>query len=283
MKKIVLGTANLNMNYGISKFKHKKNFFDKPFTRKIIRRKIKFVDTALNYKLNNEINNFEKFRVINKIKLPPKKKDVFIKNLEEIIKQELRNNNKKSFYAILFHDPKDLYSKSGKFFLKKMISLKKKKYYSKIGVSIYDPKELKKIYNIFKPEIVQFPINIFDQRMLNGDFLNLLKRKKIITQARSIFLQGILLNNNKSQNHKLSNKFNLKLKEFSDWCYKRNISKLDACIDFVNQLKNIDLVTIGFENFKQIHEILLSFSQKKKFNYDKLSIKDKKIIDPRKW
>ena len=112
-----------------------------------------------------------------------------------------------------------------------MMLLKKKNYYLKIGVSIYDPKELKKIFNIFKPEIVQFPINIFDQRMLEGNFLNLLKRKKIITQARSIFLQGMLLNINKPQKYKLNNKFNLKLKEFSAWCYKRNITKLDACID----------------------------------------------------
>ena len=144
-----------------------------------------------------------------------------------------------------------------------MMLLKKKNYYLKIGVSIYDPKELKKIFNIFKPEIVQFPINIFDQRMLEGNFLNLLKRKKIITQARSIFLQGMLLNINKPQKYKLNNKFNLKLKEFSAWCYKRNITKLDACIDFINQLKNIDLVTIGFENFRQIHEIFLSFHKKK--------------------
>ena len=70
---------------------------------------------------------------------------------------------------------------------------KKKGKIKKIGVSVYTVQELKNILNIFKPDIIQFPLNVFDQSFIEENFLKILKKKKIELHARSIFLQGTLL------------------------------------------------------------------------------------------
>lgn len=283
MKNIVLGTANLNLKYGVFQYKHKKKYFNKKIVSELLKNKIKLIDTSPYYRLEKDKNNFERFDVITKIKLPKKNIKFFLDNLEHFIKIELKKNQKKIFYAILLHNPKDLYTKMGKMFLKKLFFLKKKKYFEKIGVSIYDSSELKKILKIFNPEIVQFPINVLDQRMINNGSLDLLKKKKIITQARSIFLQGILLKKQKFLSNKLNKVFSNKLDKFNKWCNDKKISRLEACVNFIEQNKKIDLVTIGFENLKQVKQILAAFKKKIKLNYKELSIEDINIIDPRKW
>ena len=47
-----------------------------------------------------------------------------------------------------------------------------------------------------KPDIVQIPLNFFDQEFFKNKIQNLLKTDKTKVHVRSIFLQGILLNNN---------------------------------------------------------------------------------------
>ena len=48
----------------------------------------------------------------------------------------------------------------------------------KIGVSIYSPKDLDIVFSKFKPDIVQAPINVFDNRLINSKWFEILKKKK---------------------------------------------------------------------------------------------------------
>ena len=52
---------------------------------------------------------------------------------------------------------------------------------------------LEEILKIFKPDIIQCPINIFDNRLTKNNFLKRFSDKGIEIHARSIFLQGLLL------------------------------------------------------------------------------------------
>ena len=78
----------------------------------------------------------------------------------------------------MVHDYKDLLGNRGKKFLKELQLLKKKKLVKKIGISIYDPSELEKIWKFWKPDLVQAPFNLFDQRILNSGWVDILKKKK---------------------------------------------------------------------------------------------------------
>ena len=62
--------------------------------------------------------------------------------------------------------------------------LKKNGKVSKIGISIYDPLELNKIYSQFKFDIVQVPFNIFDRRLLYSGWLERLKNEGVEIHVR---------------------------------------------------------------------------------------------------
>ena len=45
-------------------------------------------------------------------------------------------------------------------------------------------------------DVIQAPLNVLDQRIDHSKNLNFLKRKKIEIHVRSIFLQGVLVDEN---------------------------------------------------------------------------------------
>ena len=280
MKDLVIGTSNFNQNYGLSNTKLRFKEIQK-ILNLAKKNKIKFIDTALDYNLTPDFAkkfSFKKFKIITKLKLPKNNKKNFVKNLEQILIDEIKKFNVKKFHAILIHRSSDLNTIYGKQLIKVLSSLKKKKIIKYIGVSIYVFKELNKIPSSFKVDLVQIPINVFDQRFLNKKFLNFFKKRKIKLQARSIFLQGGLLN----KNNKMP-----KLGEYQDnftkKCKKNLTDPLTASLSFVKNLDQIRYINIGVDNAKQLNMIIKSWNNTKILNFKEFKIKNLKITDPRRW
>ena len=84
-----------------------------------------------------------------------------------------------------------------------------------IGYSLYEDKNLISMVKNFKPDVIQFPLNILNTRFTSKKNINFLKQNNIRLQVRSIFLQGILLNLNKL-NHEFSflKKYSKKIEKF---------------------------------------------------------------------
>ena len=218
-------------------------------------------------------------KVITKIKLPKKKPKDLKKWFEEKLKKSLKKLKVKSLYGLLIHDTSDILGKN-KEFLNILLDCQKKRLISKLGVSVYEVVEIKDILKFWKPEIIQMPVNIFDHRFLNKNFLYKLKKLNIELHARSCFLQGVLL-------EKKIRIGNFKSKEifsaFSNWCQKKKLSKLEACIHFVKKISQIDYLIVGFDNSSHLKEIISSFNKKLIFVPDDFKSNEKNLIDPRKW
>ena len=276
--RLAVGTANFGSRYGVfnTKIKNPRKIFK--FLKK---NNIDYIDTALNYKNQKTLikGNLNKFKIITKIKLPIKKKKLFIKNLEFQINRELTKLNIESFDYILFHDINDLSDKISKNFVKKVQLLKKHKFTKGIGVSIYNPDDLKLVFNHLTPDLIQVPINIFDTRFLNSRWFKKIKNKSIKIQARSIFLQGALVKDLRSL-EKINNN---NVRKFDNWCKINNLSRLEACIYFIKSINNVNIVTLGFENIEQLKKIVNIIKKRKKIKFKNFSIKNLQIIDPRKW
>ena len=166
---------------------------------------------------------------------------------------------------------------------KTFIYLKKTKIIQKIGISIYDKKSINKIKYFDCVDIIQLPINLIDRKFIKKRTINFFKKNKIKIQARSIFLQGLLLDN---VSNLKSNKFkrNLTLIKFDEWVKKNKTTSLKACVAFIKNLNYLDSFVIGVENCSQVREIIYLLKSKKKYNYPKnIYTSDKKITDPRTW
>ena len=170
-----------------------------------------------------------------------------------------------------------------------MYQLKKKRIIKKIGVSIYSPKDLKQIFKHFVPEVIQVPINIFDNRILKSKWLKLIKKHKISLHARSIFLQGLALKElNEIQKIKALNKKSLKhLKCYDSYLSKSSQKKLDYCLNFVLNVEYIDSIVIGIKNAKELNEIIKKIKRKKIkksiLNQKSFFTNNLDLIDPRRW
>jgi len=272
------------MNYGILKNK-KINFKElKKIKDLSVKSKIRFIDTASNYGDSESTiakSKLSSLNVITKIKLP-KNKNINLENwtYQKII-GSLSKLKTKKVYALLIHNYEDLLGKRGKNYLSSLKKLKKKKFINKLGLSIYDPKEIKKIWKFWKPDIIQVPFNVIDNRIINSGWLKKLKKFKIKIFARSIFLQGLLVR--RHDNLKFKKKYKKVLDRFKDWCFKKNISTMKGCLHFVKQYKKIDSFIVGFNSYKQLKQIIDCYEEKQFKVPQIFSFNDLNLIDPRRW
>jgi aryl-alcohol dehydrogenase-like predicted oxidoreductase len=280
--KIILGGAQFAQRYGI----YNKRIINFKELKKTInfakKNKIFIVDTSFNYKNSHRIIgalNIHNLKIITKLKLKDKKQ---IDCLDSQIKDSLKELKIKKYFAILIHDYKDLLSKAGKNLLNELYKLKKNGLVDKIGVSIYSPNDLKIIWQFWKPEIVQGPLNVFDKRIHDSGWLSKLKKNKIIFIARSVFLQGALLQNIDKYSKYLNNYKN-QFNFWFNWCKKNKISQIQACLDYIKKFKEIDYAIVGFNSYIQFKETLSSYKKKKYYVPDIFNSKKIKLIDPRKW
>ena len=282
--KLVLGTAALGMNYGLFSYKKINRGEFKKIEKLVLQSKIKSIDTASSYGHSEKIignSKLKKLNIITKIKLP-KNNNIHIRDW---VKKKLMNSlNKlriKKIYGVMVHDYKDLMGKRGKEYLLSLQEFKRKKIINKIGISVYDPKEIKKILNFWIPDLVQIPLNPLDNRILDSGLLNILKKFRIKIYARSIFLQGLLVNDHSS--FEIGKNYKLLLDKFKNWCFANNVTNLESCIQFVKQFKKIDYMVVGFNSYAHLKEIIDVFKKKqiiipKNFSTNKLN-----LIDPRRW
>jgi len=281
--RIILGTAQFGMDYGISNRTGKISFHE--ITKILnfsINNKIKYLDTASAYHLSeNEIGKYyskskKKFKIITK----------FYHSNEFNIFKQYHNSIKNLKYKpeiIMAHNCKDYLNKS---FRIKLFKLKKEFKIKKIGVSIYTPREFYKIIKVKKPDILQVPCNILDKRFLNKDIINLIKKKDIELHARSIFLQGLFFKNKKEIIRKFKDA-KIVLKILENICKKEKLKLWELSLHWINQKKEFDKFIIGVDNEKQIKKNISLL--KKKLNtslikkLDKINMNNSKIIKPNLW
>ena len=282
--KLAIGSAQIGMNYGLLNNKKISRKEFKKIEKLVLKSKINFIDTATSYGNSEYIignSKLKNLHIITKIKLP-NNKNINIKNW--VFKKILRSLNKlkiKKIYGVLIHDYSDLLGKNGVSYLLSLQELKKKKIIKKIGISVYDPQEIKKIWKFWKPDLIQVPFNSLDNRILDSGWINILKKFKVKIFARSVFLQGLLITDD--IHFKINKSYKFLLDKYKNWCYKNNISLLQASIHFVKQFKKIDYLLVGFNNYNQLKEIIEVFKKKQIIIPKKFSTNKKNLIDPRKW
>ena len=283
--KIILGTAQFDKTYG-SFFTKEKNFLDhsiaiKKLLRYVKKEKINSFETAILYK--NKNNFFKKIQgkkfIITKLpKIPISNKNIE-KWIISKVTNELKYLNKKSFWAILLHNSEFLKSCSRSKIFSAMKYLKKRNFCKKLGVSIYEKKEIQNHLRYWKPDIIELPYNVFDQR-ISERFLKNLKKNKISLFARSIFLQGLLISD---KTPKYFKPWKTEIKKWGQWCKDNDISKINASLNFILNKPYIDRVIIGIENKEQLKEILDEYEKKNKLKFPNFRTKSKNLLNPYLW
>lgn len=280
--KLVLGTANFKKIYGINN--HRINNEDlKRIINLCKKKKINFFDTAESYNNYKKLSLFldDKSKVITKIKFNNKEKYTK-KKIDNLVKKILEDLKIKKLHGLLIHNVEGIYEDNFRKFYEKLKSKKIKK----IGFSCYKISEIKYLLKNYKFEILQFPFNLFDQRIANEkNILKDLKKRKIEIHIRSIFLQGLLL----KQNLKLTPYF-LRWKRLFQKMDKlkklKKISSLELVVNFLKYHNFYNRIIVGIDNPYQLIEFIeLYFKTKKitQIDYKQFSNKNYNLILPNLW
>ena len=290
--KICLGTAAMGLDYGTF-VKNKKP--SKKQSYQILttawKNGINCIDTAHNYgsaeKIIGEWSKKKKKKPIIITKLPSLKKtsnSLIEKKIEEKFSESCARLNVDSVFGYLIHDFQDIRNPR---VLKKLISLKEEKKIRHLGISVYEPDQIKEIININELDIYQTPYSIVDQRVKESGMLDLCKKKNKIVLARSVFLQGVLRLEKKNLPKRFYPLKNT-LKKIESLSKDLGCTPSQLILHFVLSEPLISSVIIGVGKEKELVKNL----EIKNINFDKNIIKKiykpktrlpKSIIDPRTW
>lgn len=95
-------------------------------------------------------------------------------------------------YAIMVQNAGDLFSPHGQPMWDRLLRLRDDGLFSRVGVAVYASDDPRGVVRRFKPDIVQAPASLLDQRLIADGTLADIADLGVEVHLRSIFLQGML-------------------------------------------------------------------------------------------
>lgn len=276
VKKIVLGTVQFGLDYGISNRDGQTPSTEvKAILQEALNHGITFLDTAYVYgnseKVLGECELANQFQIISKF--PRLQTD---RTLESYLVESLSLLKQDSLYGYLAHDADSISEP----IWSELLRLKEKKLVRKVGFSLYTPRQLRKLLDRnFIPNIVQVPYNLFDRRF-EGDF-EMLKTLGVEIHTRSVFLQGLFF----LQPNLLPTHFN-RVKPLLEKLRKTFDNKTLAghLLNFCLKNPSIDRIVIGVNQASQlasnISQLNLSSTD---LDWSEYQLSDESILLPYNW
>jgi aryl-alcohol dehydrogenase-like predicted oxidoreductase len=280
MSKLVLGTSQFGLNYGINNIR---GIIPEIEVKRILelasRNGIDTIDTAKAYGKSEAVLgscNLTPFNVITKINKPD--------TVHNDTKESLVKLGIKQLYALLIHNFSPF--ESDKKIWSSIQLLKTNGLVCKIGFSLNKPDELNFLLdNNIMPDIIQIPYSVFDQRF--GTMLEMVKSAGIEVHTRSVFLQGLyFMDYNKLPSYLI--KLKPKLEQIEKLATDTNISIGSLCLNFPISNKYIDKVVIGIDSISNLQENILSLENLSLIkniheNLIELAEKNENLILPMNW
>jgi aryl-alcohol dehydrogenase-like predicted oxidoreductase len=279
INKLALGTAQFGLDYGISNHDGQTTIGEvKSILDYAKGNGINTLDTASAYGNSEQVlgeTGVNNYQIITKT--TPLKNGV-----GEVIKdfhRSLDNLNVEQVDGLLIHNIDDTKDKQFSILLDRLNKLKKEGLIKKIGFSVYMPEQVDFLLDTFDFDLIQVPFNVFDDRLTRGGQLRALKNRGIEVHARSVFLQGVLLDFNNLSDYFLTweGQFN----EYQAMVKKNGLSLLEYALNSVLNIKEIDKVLVGVNSEKQLREIVQA--ARCSSNLDTYPVNDINLLNPSLW
>lgn len=288
--KIGLGTVQFGIDYGISNQDGKTSLDEiEKILNVAMHNGISVIDTAAMYGTSEEalgktLSESHRFKIVTKT--PRFTSSAItsddVQRLEDSFSQSLHKMKRASSYGLLIHNADDLLSENGHLLFAKMSELKQKSLVEKIGVSVYTALQIDEILEKFQMDIVQLPINVFDQRLLVSGHLSKLKKRGVEIHARSAFLQGLLLMSPETL-PPFFDSVREHLKNYHRVIHRHGLTPVRAALGFLINIPDINFIICGVNNHTQLKEICAEAVPVESMDFSSFSLSDEFILNPSNW
>ncbi len=290
---ICLGTAQFGSDYGITNEHGQVSSANVSNILSLAHQKnIQYLDTARSYG-NSEIvigSNLpldQNFLFISK--LEAQNHQYFTKHnvemWESAFKQSCYNLKVSRLDSYLVHSPMDLRKDGYCFLVKWLLGLKDRGLVKRLGVSIYNSDDLQNV-PIELLDIVQLPLSLFDQRLLEDGTIDYLRSNNVAIHARSLYLQGLLLTPASQWPYwasvdAVNHQSNLEL-----FAKKQKCNLIDLAVGFAHEQDYLEAVVLGICNTHQLIQLTDAWSRPSPWSnrqWSTWALNDNQILDPRLW
>ena len=289
IEKIILGTVQLGLDYGINN-PHGKPSLEEAF--KILEAAfdngIRTLDTAEAYgnsqeiigKFQNEFPN-KKFQIISKL---ASNAEIAPENFITHVAHNCKVLNSDQLFGYMFHNYPSFKARDGLY--DKLVLAKKEGLVSKAGISLYGNNEIEDILNNYDGfDFIQIPFNLFDNDSKRSVFLKEAKRKGIEVHTRSVFLQGLFFKP-KSKILATLKPLITHLDTLESIKNATSINTQTLALQYVLQKKYIDRVLIGVETAKQLVDNINTCKDEQAIPHhliDAIDVKEIELLNPSNW
>lgn len=286
LSKLALGTVQFGLDYGIANQRGKIAQSEAELIINLARKHgVKTLDTAINYgNCEAQLGNIgmNDWHVITKLPAMPDNCYDISAWVHDQVMGSLSRLKIPQLRGLLLHRPQQLFENNGERLYQSLLSLKELGLVEKIGVSIYDPKELESITQYFQFDLVQAPFNVLDRRLITSGWMDRLAQMNIELHARSVFLQGLLLMPNLARPSKF-NRWQLIWQAWQQWLCEVHLLPVQACLMDALGQSGISRVVVGVDGLDQFTEILSSQTNNIHKLPDELNCEDIDLINPARW
>jgi len=286
MQRIALGTANFGSNYGISNHDGKLSYEVVAEIMKFaFKSGIRTLDTASTYGDCHEVLGrigINGWNIISKVPAIPADCHDVVRFVTEKFEKTLENLRVERIEGLLLHNSGDLLGRNGDVIFSCLKKLRTQQLVSKVGVSIYDPTCLKDITERYEIDLIQGPINVFDNKIDESGWLDRLANLGIEFHARSIFLQGLLLSP-EIQAEQFFGQWRDVFVDFNNWVKQSKESALEKCFSHVRSFQKASCILIGVDTVEQISDVVAAMSHKPERAPSFTSHNLETLINPSRW
>ena len=291
--KVGLGTAQFGFDYGISNSLGRVSITE---IRRILdmaaEKAVRVIDTASLYGISEHVlgqclDEHHKFCIVTKT--PQYSKPMITEEdgdrLKSVFAESLQELKQSSIYGLIIHNADDLLAGNGFLLWEAMNTIKKEGLVRKIGASFYSAGQIDAILKKYSLDLVQLPLNVLDQRLINSGHLEKLKKLSIEIHVRSVFLQGLLLMNPDDLPEYFES-VRAHLKRYHRFVAKRDVPPLLAALCFAQNFNEIDAIIIGVVNSAQLSEIFEACEKVCTMapnDYRNFAWDDEAILNPSRW
>lgn len=287
MQKIILGTVQFGLNYGINNSKGKPSSEE---CFEILNRSFDFgittLDTAEAYgDAHKIIGDFHKLNPLKKFKIITKiPHGVILDDVQSKVEQYLKDLEIESIEVLMFHSY-DTYIENYNN-IDKFESIINKGFIKSIGVSVYTNEQIESLFADKRITVVQLPFNLFDNVNKRGEVIEKLKLSGKVVHTRSAFLQGLFF----KETNNLSSFFcplKEELKKLNELSEKYNVSISKMALAYSLMQNNINQVLIGIDSIKQLEDNFSAFhyqlDEKLISEINAITIENDELLNPALW
>jgi len=186
-------------------------------------------------------------------------------------------------HSALVDSAEDLMGPDGDALWARMEKLKAEGLVSKIGISATIDDQPVLLAKRFKPDIMQVPASILDQRLVKNGAIRSLAELGVEVQIRSVFLQGLLFLPRESLPANLT-PVGPHLSRVRRIMAESGADPLHAALSFALNLEGVSTVMVGVTSAAELRAIIAASERKApRINWDAMALNDDVALDPSQW